>query len=76
MSRTLSQNAILQGSADKFWEECKHADKVLCDLMPEYFAKCEFVQGRGAPGSIRVITMGSGMVLVQFQLPSIEWLAL
>lgn len=61
MSRTLSHSVVLQAPAEDIWEACKHADKILCDLMPEYFAKTEFLQGHGEPGSIRVITMGPGV---------------
>jgi len=61
MSQTLSHTEVLQAPAEDIWEACKHADKILCDLMPEYFAKSEFEQGHGEPGSIRVITMGPGV---------------
>jgi len=58
MSHTYSHTEILQAPADDIWEACKNADKILCDLMPEFFAKSEYEQGHGEPGSIRVITMG------------------
>lgn len=61
MSHTLSHTEVLQCPADDVWEACKHADTILCELMPEFFAKSELLQGHGEPGSIRVVTMGPGM---------------
>lgn len=64
MSQTLTYTEVLHCSAEEMWEACKHADTILPDLMPELFAKSELLQGHGEPGSIRVITMGSGMYAI------------
>lgn len=60
MSQTISHTEVLQVRADELWEAVKQADTLMRANMPEFFAKSEYVQGNGEPGSIRVIILGSG----------------
>jgi hypothetical protein len=60
MSHTISNSAVLQASADELWAVSRHVDTIFCDFMPEFFAKSEFLQGYGEPGSIRWVTTGPG----------------
>lgn len=64
MAHTLSGNQVLDASVDELWHACKHSHTIMCDLLPEYFAKAEYVEGQGEPGSIRVITMGPGKCII------------
>ena len=63
MAHVVSQTEVLNCSAEDAWECAKHSDKVLPDLMPEYFAKAEVLEGHG-PGSIRVLHFGPGTVQI------------
>ncbi|KAG0606201.1 hypothetical protein M758_9G121800 [Ceratodon purpureus] len=56
--QTFVHTEHLTGDANDLWEACKHAVALLPDLAPEYFAKAEFAQGSGAPGSIGVFHFG------------------
>lgn len=58
MAHTISHTEVLQCSAEDAWECCKHSDKVLPDLLPEYFAKAEILEGNGGPGTIRALHFG------------------
>ena len=62
--QTFVHTEHLTGDANDLWEACKHAVALLPDLAPEYFAKAEFAQGSGAPGSIGVFHFGPGTNLV------------
>ncbi|XP_024392222.1 uncharacterized protein [Physcomitrium patens] len=61
MSQTISHTEVLQVRADELWEAVKQADTLMRANMPEFFAKSEYVQGNGEPGSIRVIILGSAI---------------
>jgi len=50
--QSLKHTESLNGNAADVWVACKHAVALLPDLAPEYFAKAEFLQGSGGPGSI------------------------
>jgi len=58
MAQTLSHTQALNCSAEDAWECCKHSDKVLPDLLPEYFAKAEILEGNGGPGTLRALHFG------------------
>ena len=58
--QTFMHTELLNGDANDVWEACKHAVALLPDLAPDYFAKAEFAQGSGAPGSIGVFHFGPG----------------
>lgn len=63
MLETLSHTEVLQCNADAIWAAFQHADIILCNAIPDVFSKCEYVQGHGEPGSIRVLTLGPGKSL-------------
>jgi hypothetical protein len=56
--QTFQHTELLNGDANDLWEACKHAVALLPDLSPQYFAKAEFAQGSGAPGSIAIFHFG------------------
>lgn len=58
MAHVISHTEVLNCEAQDAWECCKHSDKVLPDLMPEYFAKAELLEGTGGPGTLRVLHFG------------------
>lgn len=58
--QTLSHTEVLQCHADTIWQAFQQPGSILCNLIPEVFAKCEYVKGHGEPGSIRIITLGPG----------------
>jgi hypothetical protein len=58
MAHTLSHTEVLNCGAQDAWECCKHSDKVLPDLLPEYFSKAEILEGNGGPGTLRVLHFG------------------
>lgn len=60
MSQTISHTEVLQVRADELWEAAKQVETLLPAYMPDSFKKSEYLQGNGEPGSIRVITLGSG----------------
>jgi len=58
MAQTLSHTEVLNCGAQDAWECCKHSDKVLPDLLPEYFSSAEILEGNGGPGTVRVLHFG------------------
>ncbi|KAG0582532.1 hypothetical protein KC19_3G066800 [Ceratodon purpureus] len=58
MAHVISHTEVLNCGAEDAWECCKHSDKVLPDLLPEYFAKSEILEGHGGPGTVRVLHFG------------------
>lgn len=58
MAQTLSHTEILNCGAQDAWECCLHSDKVLPDLLPEYFSSAEILEGNGGPGTVRVLHFG------------------
>ena len=58
--QTLSHTEVLQCDADTVWQAFQQASSILCNLIPEVFADCEYVKGHGEPGSIRILTLGPG----------------
>ncbi|XP_024368505.1 uncharacterized protein [Physcomitrium patens] len=58
MAHTLSHTELLNCDAADAWECCKHSDKVLPDLLPEYFSSAEILEGNGGPGTLRVLHFG------------------
>lgn len=67
MAHTLSHTEVLNCSAEDAWECCKHSDKVLPDLLPEFFAKAEILEGNGGPGTLRALHFGPGIVAFPFK---------
>ena len=61
MAQVISATEVLNCEAADAWECCKHSDKVLPDLLPEYFSKAEVLEGSGGPGTLRVLHFGPGM---------------
>lgn len=60
MAHVISHTTALNCEAHDAWECLKHSDKILPDLLPEYFAKAEILEGTGGPGTIRVLHFGPG----------------
>jgi hypothetical protein len=60
MAHTLSHTEVLNCGAQDAWECCKHSDKVLPDLLPQYFSSSEILEGNGGPGTLRVLHFGPG----------------
>lgn len=58
--QSLKHTELLNGNAADVWVACKHAVALLPDLAPEHFAKAEFLQGSGGPGSIAHFHFGPG----------------
>jgi hypothetical protein len=58
MAQTLSHTESLNIAAEDAWECCKHSDKILPDLLPEYFSGSEILEGNGGPGTLRVLKFG------------------
>ncbi|XP_024380963.1 uncharacterized protein [Physcomitrium patens] len=58
MAHIISHTEILNVDAADAWMCCKHSDKVLPDLLPEFFAKTEILEGDGGPGTLRVLHFG------------------
>lgn len=58
MAQVISATEVLNCEAADAWECCKHSDKVLPDLLPEYFSKAEVLEGSGGPGTLRVLHFG------------------
>ena len=62
MAQVISATEVLNCGAVDAWECCKHSDKVLPDLVPEYFSRAEVLEGSGGPGTLRILHFGPGMV--------------
>jgi hypothetical protein len=58
MAHVISHTEVLNCDAQDAWECCKNSDKVLPDLLPQYFPKAEILQGTGGPGTIRILHFG------------------
>ena len=43
------------------WKLAKCSDKVLPKVLPHIFAKCDRLEGDGGAGTVRVVTLGSGI---------------
>lgn len=65
--QTFVHTEVLNGDANDLWEACKHAVALLPDIAPEYFAKAEFAEGSGGPGSIGVFHFGPGTPMLHFK---------
>lgn len=65
--KAMKGEIVLNIPAEKAWEMYRDNDKI-SRINPEMFAKAEYIQGDGEPGSLRRFHLGPGKSFV----PSIQ----
>lgn len=66
--RCLKGEVELNMPAEKAWEIYRN-NQIMSKIKPEMLAHAEYIQGDGSPGSLRLLKLGPGILLLQLYRP-------